>query len=87
MSLYIRAECIPMKEYNTMNHPLREAVADKLRSLTEPDVLADDPTELADQVLSVVADALYDSVETTTEARKRTIVNGIAHRIERGDLP
>ena len=41
----------------------------------------------AQAALNIVADALAHSVEFTTDARKRTIVTGLAHSIRNGDLP
>ena len=41
----------------------------------------------AQAALNIVADALDHSVEFTTDARKRTIVTGLAHSIRSGDLP
>lgn len=40
-----------------------------------------------DEALSAVAFALLASVEDTTDARKRTIVTGLAHKVRNGDLP
>jgi len=38
-------------------------------------------------VLACVADAVDHDAATTTEARRRTILHGLAHRIRTGTLP
>lgn len=72
-----------------MTAPLRDAVADKLREVNDRQQVRDLPDAaafnvLAENVLTVVADYIEASVLTSTDARKRTILNGLAARIARG---
>lgn len=56
--------------------PLRDAVIAKIRR----------DEVIADMVLRTVADHIEASILTTTDARKRTILTGLADRIARGAL-